>query len=87
MVKLLKFSTQFYFLPIIGTFKLCNNQSYAQKHCQPISVHNKGTVKSLRLKHPQGVGIVGTLGLVGKDRIEFCHTEPRPTTPRAFVDI
>ena len=30
-----------------------------------------------KLEHPQGVGIVGTVGIVG---LEFCRPEPRPTT-------
>ena len=36
------------------------------------------------LEHPQGVGIVGTVGIVG---IEFCRPEPQPTTPSVLVDI
>ena len=47
----------------------------------------------LSLEHPQGVGIVGmvgtvgTVGTVGIVGIEFCHPEPRPTTPSVLVDI
>ena len=36
------------------------------------------------LEYPQGVGIVGTVGIVG---IEFYRLEPRPTTHSVLVDI
>ena len=36
------------------------------------------------LEPPQGVGIVGTVGIVG---IEFCCPEPWPTTHSVLVDI
>ena len=37
--------------------------------------------KGFSLEHPQGVGIVGIVG------IEFCHPEPRPTPLSVLVDI
>ena len=52
--------------------------------------HEKVTRKGFSLEHPQGVGIVGivgTVGIVGIVGIEFCHPEPRPTTPSVLVDI
>ena len=42
------------------------------------------------LEHPQGVGIVGivgTVGTVGIVGIEFCRSEPQPTTSSVLVDI
>jgi hypothetical protein len=46
----------------------------------PIEDHKTKPVliSGLSLEHPQGVGIVGTVGIVG---IEFNRPEPRPTTP------
>ena len=39
------------------------------------------------LEPPQGVGIFGTVEIVGIVGIEFSRPEPRPTTPSVLVDM